>query len=74
MSNYYSEKVYNGQEAIAVAMDIGTTHSELGSSDWNNFDLIFQAPYHSPTSFQVLILKHKWYFNATTTKFYLTVE
>jgi hypothetical protein len=30
MSNYYSEKKYEGPEAIVVAMDIGTTQSERG--------------------------------------------
>ena len=34
MSNYYSEEIYEGPEAIVVAMDIGTTHSEQGLSDW----------------------------------------
>jgi len=28
MSNYYSEKIYDGPEAIVVSMDIGTTQSE----------------------------------------------
>jgi hypothetical protein len=32
MHSYYSENIYKGTEAIAVAMDIGTTQSELGMS------------------------------------------
>jgi hypothetical protein len=31
MSNYYSEKLYDGPEAIVVSMDIGTTQSEQSS-------------------------------------------
>jgi hypothetical protein len=39
MSNYDSEREYKGPEAIVVAMDIGTTQSELYTSDWGESDL-----------------------------------
>jgi hypothetical protein len=38
MSNYHSEKRYEGPEAIVVAMDIGTTQSERGLSGWRGSD------------------------------------
>lgn len=34
MPSYYSEKKYEGPEAVVVAMDIGTTQSERAPVPW----------------------------------------
>jgi hypothetical protein len=43
MPNYYSEKPYEGKEAIVVAMDIGTTNSERGLSSRGEASLIHSS-------------------------------
>lgn len=51
MSNYYSQKQYEGDEVITVVMDIGTTQSERGRCGWGESDPMFRCcivrPFHS---------------------------
>jgi hypothetical protein len=70
----YSEKIYEGPEAMVVTMDIGTVQSELASRGRSKPEPVFQAQYRSRALLHILILEVKRYFTDAIVILYLTVE